>query len=429
MSATPDPVPAKPALTGAARLRIAIIGGGAAGFFTAINTAEKNPAAAITIFEAGHKPLQKVRISGGGRCNLTHHCFDPVRLVEFYPRGQRELKSLFARFQPENTVQWFEKRGVKMKTEPDGRMFPRSDTSGEVLELFHALAKRHDIRIHNQSRVERIQKMDAQFEVTTTSRQTERFDVCVLATGYSPTGWELAKALGHTVLPPVPSLFPFTIHDAVLKDLQGIALPQAKGKLVVKGTHKTETFTAEGPVLITHTGLSGPLIYRLSAWGARSLAESRYQALLTLDCLPTQSEDALRAELQHLLAGPEGKKKLGNLSFAALPNRLWQALLVESGANPEEKVETLGKKTLNRLVENLKRLPLQVTGKSPSKEEFVSCGGVALKEVDFKTLQSKCVPGLYFGGEILDIDGLTGGFNFQACWSAGWVISEALKAL
>ncbi len=426
MPATPDPALTQPSPAGESRPRIAIIGGGAAGFFAAINTAEKNPAAEITIFEAGHKPLQKVRISGGGRCNLTHHCFDPVRLVEFYPRGQRELKSLFARFQPKDTVKWFEQRGLKLKIEPDGRMFPRSDSSGEVLELFHALAKRHGIRIYNQSRVDSIQKTERGFEIRT-AQASHRFDVCVLATGYSPIGWELAKGLGHTILPPVPSLFPFTIQDAVLKDLQGIALPEAKGKLVVKGTHKTETFMAEGPVLITHTGLSGPLIYRLSAWGARALAESRYQASLTLDCLPAQSEEALRDTLQERFLRTEGKKKLGNISFSALPNRLWQALLVESGAHVEEKAELIGKKTLNRLVENIKRLPLRVSGKSPSKEEFVSCGGVALKEVDFKTLQSKRVPGLYFGGEILDIDGLTGGFNFQACWSAGWVISEAMK--
>lgn len=423
MSSTPEP-----SRSTHSKIRIAIIGGGAAGFFAAINTAEKNPKAQITVFEAGHRPLQKVFISGGGRCNLTHQCFDPAHLIEFYPRGQKELRALFARFQPRDTVNWFERRGLKLKAEADGRMFPVSDNSQDVIDLFRRLAEKHGIEVRTQSRVEAIQRVDGRFEVNSQGK-ISLFDICVITTGYSPTGWKLAASLGHTLVPPVPSLFPFTIKNRLLKDLQGIALTKAAGKMRVSLPGKVEKFEAEGPLLITHTGLSGPMIYRLSAWGASALANSQYKADLQLDFLPEQSEDSLRQTLTHLLTVTEGKKKLINTSFAPLPNRLWQALLIESGAKLEEKAESVNKKTINRLVENLKQCHLQVSGKSPSKEEFVSCGGVSLKEVDFKTMQSRLVPGLYFGGESLNIDGLTGGFNFQACWSDGWAISESLKSI
>jgi hypothetical protein len=407
-----------------AQPRIAVIGGGAAGFFAALNTAEKNPNVQITIFEAAHKPLQKVFISGGGRCNLTHACFDPVRLTEFYPRGQRELRSLFSRFQPRDAMTWFENHGLKLKIEEDNRVFPASDCSQDVIDLFLDIAEKYRIRIRTQTRVEGIQAKDGGFEITAKG-QTERFDACILSTGYSPPGWKLAESLGHTVLPPVPSLFPFTVKSPIIQGLQGISLTHVQGKLTVPGSPPSK-FQAEGPLLITHTGLSGPVIYRLSAWGARALEKAKYQAQLQLDLLPNLSEESLRMQLQTLFQQTAHSKKLVNTGFSPLSNRLWHALLESSGATLEDRADTLGKKTINRLIEQLKRISLPVTGKSPSKEEFVSCGGVSLKEVDFKTMQSKKVPHLYFGGEILDIDGLTGGFNFQACWSEGWAISEAI---
>ncbi|HEY9686178.1 MAG TPA: NAD(P)/FAD-dependent oxidoreductase [Coleofasciculaceae cyanobacterium] len=406
-------------------IRIAVIGGGAAGFFAALNTAEKNPRARITIFEAAAKPLQKVLISGGGRCNLTHACFDPVRLTEFYPRGQKELRSLFTRFQPRDTMTWFENRGLQLKTEPDGRVFPVTDRSQDVIGLFLDQAEKLRIRLRTQTRVESITHQNGQFMIASQGK-AEPFDACILSTGYSPPGWKLAENLGHTILPPVPSLFPFTVKDPVISGLQGISLPHVRGRLTVDTHGKPQKLEAEGALLITHTGLSGPVIYRLSAWGARALAEVRYQARLQLDLLPELEEEPLRNALQKLLMETEAKKKLENTHFPPLPNRLWLSLLSASGANLDDRGEFVSKKTLNRLVETLKRLPLAVSGKSPSKEEFVSCGGVPLKEVDFKTMQSRRVPNLYFGGEILDIDGLTGGFNFQACWSEGWAISEAL---
>lgn len=420
MPPTPDP---------SKQPSIAVIGGGAAGFFAAVNAARKNPRLKVTIFEAGQRPLQKVLISGGGRCNVTHHCFDPARLIEHYPRGQRELRSLFARFQPQDTLRWFTERGLKLKTEADGRMFPVSDCSQDVIDVLLREAQLHRVTVHTGARVDSIIRQAERFAVTSQG-QTQLFDACVLATGYSPPGWRLAQALGHTILPPVPSLFPFTVKAPVIAGLQGISLSQAGGRLVVDTSSgkpfKTE---AEGPLLITHTGLSGPLIYRLSAWGARALAENRYQAKLVLDLLPTLTEADLRACLNTLFHQDEAQRQTANTSFTGIPQRLWVNLLAASGASLEEKADTLSKKTLNRLIEHLKRLELPISGKSPSKEEFVSCGGVILKEVDFQTMQSKRVPGLYLGGEILDIDGLTGGFNFQACWSAGWVISEALQSL
>lgn len=406
-------------------LRIAVVGGGAAGFFAALNTAEKNPKARITLFEAAHKPLQKVSISGGGRCNLTHACFDPARLTEFYPRGQRELRSLFSRFQPKDTMAWFENRGLTLKTEGDNRVFPACDNSQAVIDLFMDIAEKYRIRIRTQTRVERIAPDKRGFHIQVNGK-TEPFDVCILSTGYSPPGWKLAESLGHTVIPPVPSLFPFTVKSPVIEGLQGISLSVAQGKLDVTGNGKAQKLQAEGPLLITHTGLSGPLIYRLSAWGAQALAQAGYKAQLQLDLVPMIDETTLRKTLNRLFGETDAKKKIGNTGLEPIPHRLWLALLTASGANLEDRCEVFGKKSLNRLVEQLKRLPLPVTGKSPSKEEFVSCGGVALKEVDFKTMQSRLVPNLYFGGEILNIDGLTGGFNFQACWSEGWAISEAL---
>jgi predicted Rossmann fold flavoprotein len=414
------------------RVRIAVIGGGAAGFFAAVNTAEKNQRARITIFEAGQKPLQKVFISGGGRCNLTHACFDPLRLSEFYPRGQKELRSLFAKFQPRDTMAWFEKRGLPLKVEDDGRVFPISDCSQDVIDCLKAAARKFNVQLRTGARVDGVQVRDDVFEITAQGK-TECFDACIISTGYSPPGWRLAESLGHRVLPPVPSLFPFTVKSSAIAGLPGISLPLVRGTLIVSApaseTGKAEKQQAEGALLITHTGLSGPLIYRLSAWGARELAKAGYQARLQLDLLPDEPEEALRQRLTQCFQQEDARKKVANTSLNPLPNRLWLSLLEASGADLEQRGDTLAKKTLNRLIENLKRLDLPITGKSPSKEEFVSCGGVSLKEVDFRTLQSRLVPGLYFGGEILDIDGLTGGFNFQACWSEGWAISEALKDL
>ncbi len=396
---------------------LAVIGGGAAGFFAAINAAQKAPNLAVTVFEAGNKPLQKVSISGGGRCNLTHACFDSRLLLQHYPRGQKELPSVFSRFQPGDTVSWFEQRGVRLKTEADGRIFPISDCSGEVIDCLRRQAMGARVQLLCGQRVGAIVQHAHQFKV-----HDRLFDFVLLATGYSPPGWQLAAALGHTILAPVPSLFPFKLAETFLHGLPGLSLPDVVGRLRMGKQH----VEARGPLLITHTGVSGPVVYRLSAWGARALAESGYQATLTIDWLPDHHEDALREQLTQQFQGSDKQKKLGNTQHPHFPQRLWQALLQEAEADLETQAAHLPRKTLNKLVERLKRSEFQLIGRSPSKEEFVSCGGVDCREVNFKTMESKICPGLYFSGEILNIDGLTGGFNFQAAWSTAWVASEAL---
>ncbi|MBX2861789.1 MAG: NAD(P)/FAD-dependent oxidoreductase [Vampirovibrio sp.] len=411
-------------------ITVAVIGGGAAGFFAAVNLArfahENGLDVAVTIFEASAKPLQKVFISGGGRCNVTHSCFDPVQLVQHYPRGSKALRSLFHRFQPQDTIDWFQQRGLTLKTEPDGRLFPVTDTSQDVIDVLMHEANQYDVTLNLRSRVTFIQKEDNGYSVTwQTSTQTESsqpFDKVILATGYSPVGWQMAQSLGHTILKPVPSLFPFKVDSPAIEGLQGISRKEIRGKLKLNTTQ----VEAVGDLLITHTGLSGPLIYRLSALAARPLAEMAYQADLILNLIPDNPQHELQRLLWHSCQTEWSKKQLKNVSFQNIPKRWWETLLRFSGLDPNLRGEEIPKKPLNRLAENLTSLTLSVIGKSPSKEEFVSCGGVALNEVDFKTMESKLNPGLYLGGEILDIDGLTGGFNFQACWSAGYVLAMAM---
>jgi len=396
---------------------LAVIGGGAAGFFAAVNVAHKSPETTVTVFEAAAKPLQKVFISGGGRCNVTHGCFDPRLLLQHYPRGQKELPSVLARFQPKDTVEWFARRGLMLKTESDGRMFPVSDRSQDVIDCLRREAHRSGVELLCGARVSEIKHENGQFWV-----HSKPFDAVLLATGYSPPGWQLAASLGHTIIPPVPSLFPFKIQSLLLQDLQGLSMLDVAGRLTVG----KEKFEARGPVLITHLGLSGPVIYRLSALGARALAGAGYQASVRIDWLPETSEETLRADLTRLFFETDKQKKIANTQLAPFAHRLWLSLLTASGADLEAQAAHLTKKAFNKLIELLKRCDLPVTGKSPSKEEFVSCGGVDCREVNFQTMESKIMPGLYFAGEILNIDGLTGGFNFQSAWSTGWVVSEAL---
>lgn len=406
-------------------MNIAVIGGGAAGFFSAVNTAEKNPDARIILFEAASKPLQKVFISGGGRCNLTHHCFDIHELASRYPRGSKALLSLFSRFQPKDTMHWFETRGLPLKTEADGRVFPISDSSQDVIDLLMKLTRKHGIQQLFRQRIQTIARQGNAFLIRTADAEY-LVDAVILATGYSPTGWALAQTLGHTVIPPVPSLFPFKSADPVIANLQGVSLPDVIGKIQTNAMKKP--MVAQGDLLITHTGVSGPVIYRLSAKAARDLVTSNYQALLTLDLMPGQSEEEIRQSLQSFFQEENRQKKISNTRYG-VPQRLWIALLENAEVSLEKRGVDVSRADINRIADRLKRLPLPIQGKSPSKEEFVSCGGVRLSEVNFQTMESRLCPGLYFAGEILDIDGLTGGFNFQACWSEGWVISEALRAV
>lgn len=364
---------------------------------------------------------------------MTHACYEPSRLVEYYPRGNRELRSLFAKFQPQDTIAWFKARGLWLKTEADGRLFPISDSSSDVIAALMLSARKGGVHLHSNARVQSIEhnsndEEEYHFTVNLASGETERFNACVLATGYSPPGWTMAKNLGHTVLPPVPSLFPFTVKAPLLEELQGISVEKVSGRLLSPTGQKISSLE-EGAMLITHTGLSGPLIYRLSARAARELAEHRYKAELILDLLPELSIEEVHRRLEQCFKEDSNLKKVINTRFEPFSHRLWLALCEAAEIDLEQRADSVPLKNLRRLAEQgIKRLSLSVMGKSPSKEEFVSCGGVSRKEVDFKTMESKRVPNLYFAGEILDIDGLTGGFNFQACWSGGWVVSEAVIA-
>ncbi|QVL58376.1 MAG: NAD(P)/FAD-dependent oxidoreductase [Simkaniaceae bacterium] len=377
-------------------MKIVVVGGGAAGFFAAIAAKKTHPHACVILHERTNKVLSKVRISGGGRCNVTHACFDPKELVKNYPRGSKELLGPFHRFQPADTIQWFLEKGVELKTEEDGRMFPITDSSQTIIDCLLGEANRVGVQIRLQSKFS-LNEFDA--------------DRLILATGSAKGGWEMAKNFGHTIQPPVPSLFTFNIPDFPLESVAGISLNNVRIEL--EGIRLFQ----EGPILITHWGFSGPAALKLSAFGARYLAEKDYNAGLCIDWLPKFSVD----ELISLLAVESPTKKLRTIRSIPLPKRLWN--LLSSGEN--QLLSGMSKSTIRRLCEKLKADRYQVKGKTTNKEEFVTCGGVTLSEINFKTMESKLHPGLYFCGEILDIDGVTGGFNFQNAWTTGWISGTA----
>jgi predicted Rossmann fold flavoprotein len=404
-------------------LSVIVIGGGAAGFMGAIACAEANPDAQVTILEAGREPLAKVRISGGGRCNVTHACFEPSILVQHYPRGGKALRGAFSRFQPQNTIDWFSDRGVALKTETDGRMFPTTDDSATIVECLMNRAANLGIKLHTGAAVKQIEFRDNRWQVTLRSGgQILTSDAVLLATGSSPQGHTIAQSLGHTIVPTVPSLFTFTIKDRRIQDLAGVAANSAHVKLQLDPKTKLEQ---TGPVLITHWGLSGPAILKLSAWAARELHDRRYQANLTINWLPKHNRDSLHKELM-MVKNQLGRKTIASSCPVMIPRRLWESLTAEAGIGPEARWSDLPKANLTALIEELLQGQYQINGKGQFKDEFVTCGGVKLAEVDFKTLQSKVAPGLYFAGEILDIDGVTGGFNFQSAWTTGWLAGQAI---
>lgn len=394
---------------------IAIIGGGAAGFFAAITCAEADPACRVTIFERGKSVLEKVRVSGGGRCNVTHACFDARELVKHYPRGSRELLAPFLQFGAEQTVAWFEQRGVRLKTESDGRMFPVSNDSQTIVECLLRAARQAGVRILTSTRVEKIIPEPAnRWRIC-----TEIFDKIMVATGSSAAAWEWLRALGHSIVPPVPSLFTFNTKDTRLRELAGVSVPAAA--LNIPGTK----LSAEGPLLVTHWGLSGPAVLRLSAWGARELHELNYRFPLKINFVGTQNPTAI-AEILQQTKLENGKKLVASNAAFGLPIRLWQRLAEAAGISPERRWADLTKAEAQRLSEQIAAAQFQIAGKSTFKEEFVTAGGVSLKEVNFKTFESKICPGLFLAGEVLDIDAITGGFNFQAAWTGGWLAGKAM---
>jgi len=396
---------------------ILIVGGGAAGFFTAINIVEKNPSLKVAILERGSEVLNKVRISGGGRCNVTHACFEPNELVKFYPRGEKELRGPFHQFCSGDTVDWFEKHGVELKIESDGRMFPVSNSSQTIIDCFQEATKKLGIAVLMNQSVQSIFKKDTLWKVETQS-ETYLSEKLILATGSNPKVWEMLQNFGHAVVSPVPSLFTFNIKDSRIATLPGVS---AQVSVKVRET-KLES---SGPLLITHWGMSGPAILKLSAWGARILHEKNYQFSISINWLNDIEADATEKVLKELKL-EHAKKAVSKKSPFELTNRLWESLVMNSGIESETKWADLSKNQLQNLSNQLTNSVFQVNGKSTFKEEFVTAGGIDLKEINFKTMESKLHENLYFAGEIVNIDAVTGGYNFQNAWTSGFIVANSI---
>ena len=411
--------------TEAKRRRVVVAGGGAAGFFAAIACAEADPLADVTIHEATSHPLAKVRISGGGRCNVTHACCDADLLARSFPRGSRELIGPFHRFGPAETVAWFGDRGVALKTERDGRIFPVTDDSATVVDCLMRAAEKAGARLLAGSGVRAVSAApggpDPGFTVALSGGDPVRADRVLIATGGGrvSAGLSIAQSLGHSVNPPVPSLFTFHVDDARLKGLEGVATPGAAAS--VRGTRLREC----GPVLVTHWGLSGPAILRLSAWGARELHAADYRFTLAVNWAEPRTTDQAGAELgAHRMAHP--RMQVSTANPLGIPSRLWERLVDAAGIAAGTTWANVSRGALRSLALQATASEFAVTGKSLNKEEFVTCGGVRLGEVDMATMESRVRPGLFFAGEVLDIDGITGGFNFQAAWTTGWQAGRAM---
>jgi len=411
--------------TPAQRRRVLVAGGGAAGFFAAIACAEADPAAEVSLHEATAHLLAKVRVSGGGRCNVTHACFDARELARSYPRGGRELIGPLSRFGPADTVAWFRARGVDLKAEADGRMFPVTDDSSTIVDCLQAAARSAGVRVATGSALRALAGAGAprRFAATLSSGEVVATDRVLLATGggKSSAGLAIAAALGHAVEPPVPSLFTFHVDDPRLKGLEGLACPAAVAAVPAIRQR------AAGPILITHWGLSGPGILRLSAWGARGLHDLGYRFGLEVNWADPRSTEQATADLQaERLTHP--RRRVASANPWSIPARLWERLVAAAGLGTTAAWAGVGNDRLRELALQATAGKFAVAGKSMNKEEFVTCGGVRLAEVNMATMESRVCPGLYFAGEVLDLDGITGGFNFQAAWTTGWQAGRALAA-
>jgi predicted Rossmann fold flavoprotein len=396
---------------------VLIIGGGAAGFFSACQlTAFEHPLN-IIILEKDKEVLKKVRISGGGRCNVTHACFEPNQLVKYYPRGERELLGPFTKFQPKDTIKWFTSNGVPLKKEPDGRIFPETDSSETIIQCFLTICRKFNVKINVNCKVTSIKKMESKWEITAGS-STFSADYLMLTTGSNTTIWQMLSDLGHNIILPVPSLFTFKIINKELTALAGLSLSNTTIK--IGGLN----YFSEGPILITHWGLSGPAVLKLSAIAAFALNDLNYQFEIVVNWI-SQSYDKVLADLFQTKVN-EGKKQIGNAVFNKIPYRCWLYLLHVSGIPSEQQWANITKTQLQHLTGHLTGHHLKVVGKSNNKDEFVTAGGISLKEINGKSFESKHHQNLYFAGEILNIDGLTGGFNFQAAWTGSYLASQAI---
>jgi predicted Rossmann fold flavoprotein len=403
--------------------RLIVIGGGAAGFFCAVNAARLHPSLEVIILEKTSKLLSKVKVSGGGRCNVTHSCFSIPDMVRHYPRGGNFLKKAFHQFFTTDTIQWYAERGVQLKTEEDGRMFPVTNSSQTIIDCLMKEANRYGVEIRMNSEVKSLKYDEDQFTLELADQRQLTADfVCIASGGYAKIaqfGW--LQQLGHTIAEPVPSLFTFNMPGNAVTQLMGVSVPDAQVK--VTGSN----LSAKGPLLITHWGMSGPAVLRLSAWGARQLAIDNWQFAIIINWLPEYNENTLREQFQQLRFELAPQKIMNRNPFN-LPQRLWQYLVEQSGIQEEKRWADVSAKEQNKLIANCCAQEFRVQGKTTFKEEFVTAGGVQLAEVDANTMQSKIVPHLYFAGEILDVDGITGGFNFQNAWTSGFIAAKAIAA-
>jgi len=400
--------------------KLAVIGGGAAGFFAAVNAARIDPALNVTIFEKSREVLSKVRISGGGRCNVTHHCFDPEIMSKAYPRGGRELRWAFEQFQPSDTVLWFEDRGVELKTESDGRMFPTTDDSATIINCLKNEATKHNINVLNRYRVEAVKLTDdKQFKLLIRNHESQVFDAVVIATGGSNrrSTYEWLEELGHSIVEPVPSLFTFNFKEKVFESLSGISIEN--GSVSIEGT----SYQHDGPILITHWGLSGPAVLKTSAWAARYLNEQNYNFTIRVNWLHPLNSQEVQQKLKKL-RDTNARKTTQKQDTFPIPNRLWNRFLELSKIDPKTRWAELSNENLHDFTQELTNASYEIEGKTTYKEEFVTSGGIPLDEVNMGTMESEKIDNLYFAGEVLNIDGITGGYNFQSAWTTGWIAAQ-----
>jgi len=401
--------------------QLIVVGGGAAGFFCAVNAARMNPNLHVTILEKTSKLLSKVKVSGGGRCNVTHALFDIVEMSKRYPRGQNFVKKTFHQFFTIDTIKWFEEREVKLKAEKDGRMFPITDSSQTIINCLMNEANNYGVEIRMLSEVRSLKTEEEKFQIELSDFRHLASDfVCIACGGYPKISmFQWLQKIGHNISEPVPSLFTFNLPKHPITQLMGVSVEKARVK--IEGSKLVE----EGPVLITHWGLSGPAVLRLSAWGARELSVKSYEFKVHINWIPEFNEQSLKEQFQEFRKSNSSKKAI-NQNFGFLPGRLWQFLLEQSGVNSETKFADLSSKSENLLIKNLVDYVVEVKGKTTFKEEFVTAGGINLSEVDANTMMSKKVSNLFFAGEILDVDGITGGFNFQHAWTSGWIAAKTI---
>jgi predicted Rossmann fold flavoprotein len=399
-------------------MKVGIIGGGAAGFFAALSVKEHHPDFDVVIVEKTTKLLSKVKVSGGGRCNVTHACFENKELAGFYPRGQNQLRKAFDQFNVQSTIDWFAKRNIALETLPDNCIFPKSNTSQTIIDCFMNEAKKQQVEVKMKTSINSIEKKGEQF-ILVSELDSIVVDQVILTSGGQPkiAGLNWIEKLGHAVVTPVPSLFTFNMPENPIRELMGNVTENTTVKIV------GSKLIARGPLLITHWGMSGPAILKLSAWGARILAEKVYKFTVIVNWLDQKKENELVTDLD-LIMQKHGSKMIGNFNPFPITKRLWHFLLEKMKIAPDVRWKDIGKKGIHKLIHVLLSDEYEVSGKTTFKEEFVTAGGVDLKQVNFKTMESKRVEGLFFAGEILDIDGITGGFNFQAAWTTAWIAGK-----